>query len=390
MLSGILTFMRESTRAPDVPKWATPNYVVLDTDAFRLRCFAGVGSVKESSPILVVTPQAGHHSAICDFSESNSLVRVLLTRTKNPVYAMEWKPATPERRNETISDTISQIHQAVMRTAGGQPVHLIGLCQGGWASAIYASLYAHNVKSLTLAGSPIDTHAGDSKIQFFLKCLVYPMPIFRTVVSMFGGVWPGFLQLYGFKVMNPVDRFWLDYRHLLEKVESVPYVERYRRFRNWYEYTQDLPGAWLLESVERLFIRNELHRNEFSLHGFRADLRSIPCPVNLIGGNSDDITPPEQVLLPRAFRSSRKVRTYLVNSGHIGLFMSSLALTGVWREICGSIAESDRRGGIHHLNITPARIQIGPLQAATGLGTCGGCDSHEGKHAGISFRLPTS
>jgi len=44
-------------------------------------------------------------------------------------------------------------------------VNLVGLCQGGWMSAMCAARFPRKVASLVLAGAPIDTDAGNGPIK---------------------------------------------------------------------------------------------------------------------------------------------------------------------------------------------------------------------------------
>ena len=44
----------------------------------------------------------------------------------------------------------------------GPPVDLIGLCQGGWLSLVYAARFPGKVRRLVLAGAPIDVMAEPS------------------------------------------------------------------------------------------------------------------------------------------------------------------------------------------------------------------------------------
>ena len=38
----------------------------------------------------------------------------------------------------------------------GAPVDLVGLCQGGWLSLVYAARFPGKVRRLVLAGAPVD------------------------------------------------------------------------------------------------------------------------------------------------------------------------------------------------------------------------------------------
>ena len=45
---------------------------------------------------------------------------------------------------------------------------------------------------------------------------------------------------------------------LLKKEPLKRKMEKVKKFRTWYEYVQDIAGAWYLEAVEHLFLKNEL------------------------------------------------------------------------------------------------------------------------------------
>ncbi len=47
----------------------------------------------------------------------------------------------------------------------GGRVNLVGLCQGGWVSAMIASRFPDKLNALVLAGSPIDTDARNGPIK---------------------------------------------------------------------------------------------------------------------------------------------------------------------------------------------------------------------------------
>jgi len=62
--------------------------------------------------------------------------------------------------------------------------------------------------------------------------------------------------------------------------------------------------------------------------GRKLDLRNITCPLYLLGGASDDITTPDQVLGAKNYVGTPKERIVekIVPGGHIGLFMGSRTL----------------------------------------------------------------
>lgn len=323
-----MKFVVEATKPITEPAFVTENKVVLETKAYRLRQFS---EGDDKNPVLILPPQAGHHSSICDFSPGNSLVGTFLNHGVTSVYAIDWKSATYDRANETLEDLMMYTDQCVSHI--GRKANLVGLCQGGWQAAMYTALFKQKVNSLVLAGSPIDAHADDGKIKD--ACEVLPYNFFKGVVIMGGGIYRGEFQLLAFKLMNPYERFFLDYYNLYCNVEDADFLERHHRFRNWYECVRHLPGRWYLRVVDQLFVKNNLVKGKMKLFNKKVDLKNIDCPVLMIAGSKDDITTSGQVFNTEKYVSTPPDRMgrYLVDSGHIGLFMGSNSLKTVWPKV---------------------------------------------------------
>lgn len=153
--------------------------------------------------MIVVPPEAGHDSLIVDYGPGQSLVESALTNYPGDVYVMEKLPATFRDTGYSIDDSILALNAAIDTI--GEPVNLIGFCQGGWQSAIYTALFPEKVLNLTVAAGPIDFLAGDAKISAMAESL--PMSFYEQMVMMGGGNMPGSFIVQGFMMMNPVDRF---------------------------------------------------------------------------------------------------------------------------------------------------------------------------------------
>ncbi len=312
------------------PEWTTPNTVKLELNNLLLRQFSAGTS---GDTILIIPPQAGHHATIADYDRGQSLVEASICEGTNSVYLTEWKSATPDRCDETIDDFILSMHKCIQ--AIGTKVTLIGLCQGGWQSAIYTALYPEDVENLVLAGAPIDFHAGKSKIGMYAS--LYPMSFFQSLVAMGNGILDGKFLLTGFKMLNPVDRFYGDYANLYNNVHDEAFTKRSRKFRNWYEYTQNLPGAFYLQIVKDLFKENLLIKGQAKILGQYVDLKRITQPLYLIAGKKDDITPQEQLFGIERYVSSKKITKLSVPAGHIGLFMGTKIIEKYWPGILKAV-----------------------------------------------------
>jgi polyhydroxyalkanoate depolymerase len=331
----------EKIESPAPSEWATRNRVVLDLDTMRLRDFFAAGS--DALPVVVDAPYAGHSSTIADYKKGQSLVETLLASGLTRVLVTDWKPASHEMRDYDIDKYLSDLNVAVDELGGR--VALVGLCQGGWLSAMYACRFPEKVVSLVLAGSPIDTDAGNGPI----KKLAHEMPLsfYREMVASGDGRMLGQYMLAGWKDMNPGQQYVGKFIDLYENIEDKCYVDRTEQFERWYENPIDLPGRYYLQAIQWLFKENRFAKGEFKGLGRTLSLKDVTCPTYLLAGARDDITTKEQVLAAEHLLGTPKDKIVkkLVPGGHIGLFMGTKTLKETWPEIGRWInAVPDKRG----------------------------------------------
>lgn len=321
----------------ETPTWAHDPREVRRWPLARLLDYSAP-SPTASVPTLVLPPQAGHASSIVDYGRGQSQMVTLRDGGLDSLYAVDWLPATAETANCSIGDYVSVLAEAV-RSLGGR-VNLVGDCQGGWLAVVYAGLFPDQVNTLTIGGAPIDTHAGESGIQEWTRLFARrnELDFYRRMVRLGGGVQRGRSQLRGFKMLEPVaeiDRL----TGLLANIHDPDYVTRHVDFTNWFEWTQDLPGAFYLWIIEHLFIHNELARGTLAVDGARVNLSAIDCPIFLLAGTKDHITPAEQVwaLADLVSTPAERVSRELVDAGHLGLFMGRAVLAEHWKPVAARV-----------------------------------------------------
>jgi poly(3-hydroxyalkanoate) synthetase len=330
-----LAFWQEVWRRRS-PDWSTPNVVRLQRSFARL-CDVSDGAT-DGVPVLVLPPQAGHASTIVDYSERQSQVQTLRASGLPRVFAAEWLSATHATRHTGIDDYLRFMRDAI--AAIGGPVHLIGDCQGGWQAAIYAALFPEDVRTLTLAGAPIDFQAGDGAIKQWvnLLCSTTGMATYRAAVAANGGVLPGRAILGGFSLINPQQDF-ERYSSLFDNLDDPTFLARHRWFETWYTHTQDLPGAFYLWLVENLFWKNRLVQGTLTAMDRPVNLGAVSMPLALLAGAKDHITPPAQVfgILPHVSTPRDQVLELTADGGHLGLFMGSAALANEWPRVAAHL-----------------------------------------------------
>jgi poly(3-hydroxyalkanoate) synthetase len=325
------------------PSWTTPHEVVFEAPVARLRDFSTAQAHSGIVPTLVLPPQAGHDSCIVDFSAEQSQMKAILAAGLERAFSLDWIGATAETADATIDDYLDAIDRAIEHCGGR--VNLIGDCQGGWLAAIYAALHPERVNTLTLAGAPIDFHAGEPVIHEVVR-RVAPggdLRFYEMLVAADGGVLKGEHMLAGFVLIQPGAEISKQFELLLN-VGDEAHVARFREFEDWFKHTQDIPGGFYLWIVRHLFRDNELISGSLRVRGQRVDLANIDMPLNLLAGATDHITPPDQVfaLADYASTPAELVRRHVTTGGHLGLFMGHEALREHWPPI---LEEVRRRSG---------------------------------------------
>ncbi|MBI5908713.1 MAG: alpha/beta fold hydrolase, partial [Betaproteobacteria bacterium] len=149
-----LTGATEESAATREPDWTTPNTIALELKTVRLRDFS---AVQEGVPTLLCAPYALHGAGIVDLAPGHSLVAALREAGLGRLFVTHWRSANADMRFLAIDDYLADLTVLVDQLGGR--VNLIGLCQGGWMSLLYAARFPAKVSKLVLAGAPIDIAA---------------------------------------------------------------------------------------------------------------------------------------------------------------------------------------------------------------------------------------
>lgn len=316
------------------PALASSNRPLLDLRTMTFRDY----SIEPANglPTIVDAPYAGHSAMIADFQPGQSLMETLRDHGVTRVYLTDWKSATEDMKDLEIDQYLAELNVCVDELGGR--VNLVGLCQGGWMSAMYAARFPRKVASLVLAGSPIDTEAGDGPVKQMAHA--YPTSFYEELVEMGGGLMRGRFMLRGWKNMHPDQHYVSEHIDLYEHIDDPAYLRKEEAFASWYENPIDLPGRWYLQAIVQLFKENRLAKGTFVALGRTLNLKDVTCPVYLLAGEADDITTPEQVFdaCKVLGTPASQVTKRLVPGGHIGLFMGSRTLKDAWPDIAAWIA----------------------------------------------------
>lgn len=310
-----------SVPRPSEPSWTTAKRTLLDLPALRVHEFADGDGV----PVVLVAPFALHGPVLADLAPGNSLVERLLAEQVGRLLLVECKSACPRTRLLRIDDYLAAL-LVVVEELGGRAA-LVGLCQGGWLSLMFAARFPSKVTRLLVVGSPIDLDAGVSNIAAAARNT--PLELIEALIDSNDGL------VRGQQMQNAWGTLDLEQDRVCDalQVERPPpsLVERFQAWRAW---TLDLPGPYYLEVVEDLFRANKLAKAQFVGLGRTLDLSAVRAPLFLLAAEDDEVTPPEQVLAARRLVGTApgEIETVYAAGSHLSLFMGARNLETVWRD----------------------------------------------------------
>jgi pimeloyl-ACP methyl ester carboxylesterase len=316
-------------RRPHGTPWHTSHRIELSMPAADLRVFGA-----EAGPALLIVAPEINGAQIADYGPGQSLVGAILGHGWARVGLVCWRSAHEGTRGLSIADSIDTIARCAEHL--GAPVPVVGICQGGWEAAVLAATRPELVSALVLGAGPIDFHAGNSLMTTLARHT--PASWYRALVAAGGGVMPGELLRLGFDSLRPLERFGVRWMELWNGLDDPAFLDRHDRLEAWYGARKDLPGTMYLEAVTELFHGNQLVEGRFELRGRRVDLRDIRCPVALVGGSKDHITPMAQVWALEPFLTGAHAR-FVLDAGHVGIFIGHGPLHRDWPRILAWVAE---------------------------------------------------
>ena len=304
--------------------WTTPNRVALELATMHLR---DCSRTRSGQPVLVCAPYALHRALIADFAPGHTVVGSLQDGGIDRIYLTDWRSATPGMRYLSIDSYLGDLNVAIDEI--GAPVDLVGLCQGGWLSLLYAARFPTKVRRLVLVGAPVDLSIDSSLSRLTRNA---PDMVYDQLVARGGGNVSGGEMLRLWSKAPSRDDIVTALQRDLSDEEGAALLARFDR---WNAETLNLPGTYYLEIVNRIFRENRIAGGSFIALGRTVDLKDVKAPVFLLAGLDDDVVPATQALAtagllgtPPAFIAAASEP-----SNHLGLFMGARTHAQAWPRI---------------------------------------------------------
>ncbi len=317
----------------------TPKELVFQIDKMKLYHYTPMVKNPNQVPVMI-TYALMNKQYIMDIQQDKSFVKKLLELGQD-VYIIDWGYATAEDRYVTMEDYIedymgSAIDFILEKHAISQ-LNLIGKCQGGTFSAIYASMYPEKVKNLVTVAAPFDFDIEDGLLFKWSK----EMDIDLLVDTY--GVIPGDFFNNVFIMLSPYNLSVGKYVSIMDKFDDPKALGEFLRMEKWIFDCPAQAGENYRKWMKDLWQDNKLIKGEFVLGGKKIDLKNINMPLLNVYGLKDNLIPASSSKPLNKAVSSLDKEEASYNIGHAGIVASSLSQAEIAPKIANWLKDHSKK-----------------------------------------------
>ena len=303
--------------------------------------------------VLIAAALSGHHATLLQDTIRG------FARDFDP-YITDWKDAREvplEDGDFGFDDYVAYLIEFL--EVMGPGTHLVATCQAAPPAMVAAAVLAERnpelvPASLTLMAGPIDTRVNPviiNKITNVVPLGLMAKTNIHTVPKGFPGsgrrVYPGFFQLSGFVMMNPMPHVkkYLSFVKDSVKGDDVS-TDFFRNFYNEYFAVLDSTESFYIETLEKIFFEHHIPKGEMTFRGAPVDFTAVKdMPLLTIEGGKDGFCPPGQTEAAHGIMSSipEGKRGHYIQEGvgHYGVFSGSRFQGEIYPVIRDFIAKSE-------------------------------------------------
>lgn len=271
-----------------------------------------------SVPMLIVYAMVNRYTML-DLQPNRSVIRNLLDHGQD-VYLIDWGYTDRMDRFMTMEDYIDGFINDCVDLIRDQhqleAINLLGVCQGGTFSAIYAALNPEKVKNFISIVTPIDFDTKDSLLNVWATSFDADL-----LVDAYGNV-PGDMMNSAYMMIQPFSLSIQKYINMVQIMEDADKLADFLRMESWIFDSPDQPGETLRQFLKDFYQGNKLVKGEFKLGGRTVELKNITMPVLNIYAEFDTLVPPFSSKALRKHVGSKDVQDLTYPVGHIGMFVS--------------------------------------------------------------------
>jgi polyhydroxyalkanoate synthase subunit PhaC len=316
----------------------TPYEVVYEEDRVKLKHYTPPDGITVGTPLLIVYALINRETML-DLQQGRSVVQNFLKEGID-LYVVDWGYPTRKDRyldvNDHVNGYMENIVNFIRKRHNISKINLMGVCMGGTFSVMYAALHPEKINTLITTVSPTNFDSEKGLLHLWAK----GADVDKIVEA--NGNMPGDLLNLAFLLLNPA-RLMIDkYVGLLDNIDDQAFVENFVRMEKWIFDSPDVPGETFKEFIKDFYQENLLIENRKYLGGEHVDLRKITMPLLNIYGRYDHLVPSDACELLTKRVGSTDVEDICIDTGHIGIYVSSKCQKDLVPRIARWLQERER------------------------------------------------
>jgi len=328
-------------KPPEFSVGTTPSQIIYTEDKMKLIHYIPTVAKTHPVPILIVYALVNRYY-ILDLQPDKSVIKKLLEEGFD-VHVIDWGYPSGSDRYLTLDDYVNgylnNSVEKIKERCGLDKITLLGVCQGGTFSTMYAALHPENVQNLVTLLSPVNFDSDKGILNLWAKGLDVD-----KIVDYYGIV-PGDFLNSAFLLLDPF-RLMIDkYVGMFDRIECNPddaacqlrneeFIKNFLRMEKWIFDSPDQAGETFRQFMKDCYQKNLLIQNKMMLNGKKINLKNINMPVLNVMAEFDHLVPTDASIPLSDAISSTDKETLVFPTGHIGIFVGSKSQ----KEVCPKIA----------------------------------------------------
>lgn len=322
--------------APVAPSPADIIHTIGAAQLLRYRQHPEATHITGKAPILL-SPSLVNRLYVLDLKAGISVVEQLL-KAGHPVYAIDWgNPGEAERGVgfEGITARLENFLEEACVDANVEKMTVLGHCLGGTVAVALAATNDEHLQSLVLLTTPLAFHDDGLLSAWSRAPFIDPKDITRLV-----GHVPAWLTQPTFQILKPLGQTTKMLR-LWQSLGNPTFLEFFRCLETWINDNVAIPDAFFEDLITKLYQGNALMKGTLMFGDGPVVIEQITVPTLSIAASEDHIVPFASAVDPAQRFASPVNRQVVIDGGHIGVVVGSVARRKLWPLLLDWLAEQE-------------------------------------------------
>ncbi len=322
--------------APVAPSPADVIHTIGAAKLLRYRAHEDAADVVGKAPVLL-SPSLVNRLYVLDLKAGISVVEQLL-KAGHAVYAIDWgDPGEAERGLgfEGVTERLEHFLEEACVDANVEKMTVLGHCLGGTVAAALAATNDEHLQSLVLLTTPLGFHDSGLLSAWSRAPFLDPKDITRLV-----GHVPAWITQPTFQILKPLGQTTKVLR-LWQSLGNPTFLEFFRCLETWINDNVSIPDAFFEDLISRLYQGNAFVNGTLMFKDGPVVIEQITVPTLSIAASEDHIVPCASAVQPAKRFASAMNRQVVLDGGHIGVVVGSLARRKLWPLLLEWLAEQE-------------------------------------------------